>query len=32
MKTVSDSQEHANIGRLYTIEQLKSKLRKDGRL
>ena len=31
-KSIRDSQEDAKAGRLYTIEELKSKLRREGRL
>ena len=31
-KSIRDSQEDVNMGRLYTIEQLKSKLRREGKL
>jgi hypothetical protein len=31
-KSISDSQEDVKMGRLYTIEQLKSKLRREGKL
>jgi len=30
MKSIRDSQEDVKMGRLYTIEQLKSKLRREG--
>jgi hypothetical protein len=32
MESIRDSQEDARMGRLYTIEQLKRKLRREGRL
>jgi hypothetical protein len=32
MKSIRDSQEDARMGRVYTIEQLKRKLRREGRL
>jgi len=32
MKSIRDSQEDVKAGRLYTIEQLKSKLRREGKL
>ena len=32
MKSIRDSQEDVRMGRLYTIEQLKSKLRREGKL
>jgi hypothetical protein len=31
-KSIRDSREDVKIGRLYTIEQLKSKLRREGKL
>ena len=31
-KSISDSQEDVKLGRLYTIEELKSKLRREGKL
>ena len=31
-KSISDSQEDVRMGRLYTIEELKSKLRREGKL
>jgi len=31
-KSIRDSQEDVKMGRLYTIEQLKSKLRREGKL
>ena len=31
-KSISDSQEDVKAGRLYTIEELKSKLRREGKL
>ena len=32
MKSIRDSREDVKTGRLYTIEQLKSKLRREGKL
>jgi hypothetical protein len=32
MKSIRDSQEDARMGRLYTIEQLKRKLRREGKV
>jgi hypothetical protein len=32
MKSIKDSQEDAKAGRLYTIDQLKRKLRREGKL
>jgi hypothetical protein len=32
MKSIRDSREDARIGRLYTIEHLKRKLRREGKL
>ena len=32
MKSIRDSQEDVKMGRLYTIEQLKSRLRREGKL
>jgi len=32
MKSLSDSQEDVKAGRFYTIERLKSKLRREGKL
>jgi hypothetical protein len=32
MKSIRDSQEDVRMGRLYTIEQLKTKLRREGKL
>jgi hypothetical protein len=31
-KSIKDSQEDAKMGRLYTIQELKSKLRREGKL
>ena len=32
MRSIKDSREDVRMGRLYTIEQLKSKLRREGKL
>jgi hypothetical protein len=32
MRSIRDSQEDVRMGRLYTIEQLKTKLRREGKL